>query len=229
MSSSNYDPVSRLNCPVLSVMELSSGEPVQVVITTGGDKEKSVELVEDAISKILLDKRVNDKKVVVISVVGTFRKGKSFLLDFFLRYMYSKDKSNWLGDPNEPLTGFHWRGGADRDTTGIYMWSEPFLVTLPSKEEVAVVFLDTQGSFDCRADMKQSATIFALSTMLSSKEIFNIKDNLQEDYLQHLQFFTEYGRIALEAGYAQTPFQVFADYFLLSFIAKKLLCNVFMF
>ncbi|KAM7543076.1 hypothetical protein Aperf_G00000007015 [Anoplocephala perfoliata] len=189
-------------------MGLSGAEPVQVVTTTaGGDKEHSIELVEDAISRILLDKRVKDKKVVVVSVVGTFRKGKSFLLDFFLRYMYSKDKSNWLGGPNEPLTGFHWRGGADRDTTGIYMWSEPFLVTLPSKEEVAVIFLDTQGSFDCRADMKQSATIFALSTMLSSKEIFNIKDNLQEDYLQHLQFFTEYGRIALEAGYAQTPFQ----------------------
>nr|CDS33517.2 atlastin 2 [Hymenolepis microstoma] len=183
------------------------GEPLQVITTTGTDKGNSTELVESALSRILLDNRVKNKKVVVVSVVGTFRKGKSFLLDFFLRYMYSNDKSHWLGDPNEPLTGFHWRGGADRDTTGIYMWSEPFLVTIPSGEEVAVIFLDTQGSFDCRANMKQSATIFALSTMLSSKEIFNIKDNLQEDYLQHLQFFTEYGRIALESGYAQTPFQ----------------------
>ncbi|VUZ56083.1 unnamed protein product [Hymenolepis diminuta] len=188
-------------------MDFSKGEPLQVITTTGGDKQNSTELVEHVLSRILLDKRVKNKKVVVVSVVGTFRKGKSFLLDFFLRYMYSNDKSNWLGDPNEPLTGFHWRGGADRDTTGIYMWSEPFLVALPSGEEVAVIFLDTQGSFDCRANMKQSATIFALSTMLSSKEIFNIKDNLQEDYLQHLQFFTEYGRIALESGYAQTPFQ----------------------
>ena len=183
---------------------------LQVVTTNGTDKENSIELDEGALSRILLNPAVRNKKVVVVSVVGTFRKGKSFLLDFFLRYMYSKDKSIWLGDPNEPLTGFHWRGGADRDTTGIHMWSEPFLVTLPSGEEVAVLFMDTQGSFDCRANMKQSATIFALSTMLSSKEIFNIKDNLQEDYLQHLQFFTEYGRIALEYGYAQTPFQVFA-------------------
>lgn len=206
-------------------MDFSKGEPLQVITTTGGDKQNSTELVEHVLSRILLDKRVKNKKVVVVSVVGTFRKGKSFLLDFFLRYMYSNDKSNWLGDPNEPLTGFHWRGGADRDTTGIYMWSEPFLVALPSGEEVAVIFLDTQGSFDCRANMKQSATIFALSTMLSSKEIFNIKDNLQEDYLQHLQFFTEYGRIALESGYAQTPFQVSLTKTILSFFFRKFSSN----
>ncbi|VDD74386.1 unnamed protein product [Mesocestoides corti] len=188
-------------------MQSEIARSVQVVSTGEGDKGTSLQLVESALSEVLLNPVIRNKKVVVVSVVGTFRKGKSFLLDFFLRYMYSKDKTNWLGDPNEPLTGFHWRGGADRDTTGIHMWSEVFLVKLSSGEEVAVIFLDTQGSFDCRANMKQSATIFALSTMLSSKEIFNIKDNLQEDYLQHLQFFTEYGRIALEAGYAQTPFQ----------------------
>jgi len=30
---------------------------------------------------------VRDKKVVVLSVAGAFRKGKSFLLDFLLRYL----------------------------------------------------------------------------------------------------------------------------------------------
>ncbi len=44
--------------------------------------------------------------------------------------------------------------------------------------------------------------------MLSSEQVYNIKENLQEDDLQHLQFFTEYGRIALESGSRETPFQV---------------------
>jgi len=34
------------------------------------------------------------------------------------------------------LKGFDWRGGATRHTTGMLMWSEPFLMSLPSGEEV---------------------------------------------------------------------------------------------
>ena len=35
----------------------------------------------------MLSDEVKDKKVVVVSVAGAFRKGKSFLLDFFIRYL----------------------------------------------------------------------------------------------------------------------------------------------
>ncbi|BHF68274.1 Putative RING-H2 finger protein [Sparganum proliferum] len=183
------------------------GEAVQVVKVNEEDGENSLELDEKALKRILCKPEVQHKKVVVVSVAGAFRKGKSFLLDFFLRYMASDGAENWLGDPNAPLVGFHWRGGADRDTSGILMWSEPFLVKLPTDEEVAVLFMDTQGSFDSRSTVKQCATIFALSTMLSSKQVYNIHGNLQEDNLQHLQFFTEYGRIAMESGSSETPFQ----------------------
>ena len=44
--------------------------------------------------------------------------------------------ADWLGDDNSPLEGFSWRGGADRETTGIYMWSEAFPVVLPNGKEV---------------------------------------------------------------------------------------------
>lgn len=39
------------------------------------------------VQEILLSDDVRDKKVVVLSVAGAFRKGKSFLLDFLLRYL----------------------------------------------------------------------------------------------------------------------------------------------
>ena len=72
-----------------------------------------------------------------MSVAGAFRKGKSFLLDFFLRYLSRDGRETWMGNEDEPLTGFHWKGGSERDTTGILMWSEPFIYKRPdTKEEV---------------------------------------------------------------------------------------------
>ncbi|XP_065204028.1 atlastin-like [Planococcus citri] len=161
---------------------------------------------------ILLQDHIKDCHVVVVSVAGSFRKGKSFLLDFFLRFMNHTCKSDqttnasWLGDENSPLEGFSWRGGLERNTTGIVMWSEVFPVTLPNGDKVAVILLDTQGTFDCKSTVQECATVFALSTMLSSIQVYNLFHNIQEDDLQHLQLFTEYGRLALE-GADYKPFQ----------------------
>ena len=58
--------------------------------------DHSFELDEEALESILLDPRVRDKKVVVLTVAGAFRKGKSFLLDFFLRYL-DRQVSRQLG------------------------------------------------------------------------------------------------------------------------------------
>ncbi len=63
-----------------------------------------------------------------------------------------------------------------------------------------------QGAFDSQSTVRDCATIFALSTMTSSVQIYNLSQNIQEDDLQHLQLFTEYGRLALE-DCGDTPFQ----------------------
>lgn len=93
----------------------------------------------------------------------------------------------WLGKEEEKLTGFSWRGGSERDTTGIYMWSDIFTYDFPHGDKVAIILLDTQGTFDSQSTVKDCATIFALSTMLSSVQIYNLSQNIQEDDLQHLQ------------------------------------------
>lgn len=53
--------------------------------------------------------------------------------------------------------------------------------------QVAIVLLDTQGAFDSESTVRDCATVFALSTMLSSVQIYNLSQNIQEDDLQHLQ------------------------------------------
>lgn len=171
------------------------GRPIQIVLAKD---DHTFELDERALEEVLYQDRVKDKNVVVISVAGAFRKGKSFLLDFFLRYLRAEGSPDWIGSDDMPLEGFSWRGGSERDTTGILLWSEVFTSELPNGEEVAVILMDTQGAFDSESTVRDCATVFALSTMLSSVQIYNLLHNIQEDDLQHLQLFTEYGRLALE-------------------------------
>lgn len=79
------------------------GEPGPVQIVTVNKEDHSFDLDTEALSRILLAPEVRDKDVVVVSVAGAFRKGKSFFLDFMLRYMYRKvrRKSNPFSIQNE--------------------------------------------------------------------------------------------------------------------------------
>ncbi|XP_014900831.1 atlastin-2-like isoform X3 [Poecilia latipinna] len=184
--------------------------PVQIV--RANESDGIFQLDAAALEKILLQDHVKDLNLVVVSVAGAFRKGKSFLLDFMLRYMYnqrsvsSKHSDTWIGGDHEPLIGFKWRGGCERETTGIQVWSDVFVVEKPDGNKVAVLLVDTQGAFDSQSTIKDSATVFALSTMTSSVQVYNLSHNIQEDDLQHLQLFTEYGRLAMEETESK-PFQ----------------------
>lgn len=60
------------------------GEAVQIIASTG---KHSFSLDHRALMKVLLTKELKDVHVVLISVAGAFRKGKSFLLNFILRYL----------------------------------------------------------------------------------------------------------------------------------------------
>ncbi|CAB1335636.1 unnamed protein product [Coregonus sp. 'balchen'] len=146
--------------------------PIQVLVVKD---DHTFELDEAALSRILLAEEVHNREVVAISA-----------------------SEEWLGEAEEPLTGFSWRGGSERETTGIQIWSEVFLVDKPDGRKVAVLLMDTQGTFDSQSTLRDSATVFALSTMISSMQVYNISQNVQEDDLQHLQLFTEYGRLAME-------------------------------
>ncbi|XP_060104678.1 atlastin-2 isoform X2 [Heteronotia binoei] len=178
--------------------------PIQIVLAHEDDH--NFELDESALERVLLQEPIKDLNIVVVSVAGAFRKGKSFLLDFMLRYMYNQNSSSWIGGNHDPLTGFTWRGGCERETTGIQIWSEVFVIDKPDGTKVAVLLMDTQGAFDSQSTIKDCATVFALSTMTSSVQVYNLSQNIQEDDLQHLQLFTEYGRLAMEEIY-QKPFQ----------------------
>lgn len=73
---------------LLEEEEVGVARPVQIVVAN--EEEHSFSLQEEALERLLLQEEVQDLHVVVVSVAGAFRKGKSFLLDFMLRYMYEQ-------------------------------------------------------------------------------------------------------------------------------------------
>ncbi|CAO1423679.1 unnamed protein product, partial [Diamesa hyperborea] len=170
-----------------------------------------LELNLETLEALFLDVDVADRNVVVISIVGAFRKGKSFLLNYLLRFMYANYRStgnpnatfnmnetmnNWLGDEHEPLKGFPWKSSTTRETTGIKFWSDVFLYDAPNGQKIAIYLMDTQGLFDHESSPTDNARIFSLSTLISSAQILNLFSNIQEDNLEYLQFATEYARFA---------------------------------
>ncbi|KAK2709230.1 atlastin-like [Artemia franciscana] len=178
------------------------GHAVQIV---RANKDRTFSLDEEALARVLHQDHCKNKPVAIISVTGALRTGKSFLLNFILRYLKKQGRKGWQGPEDSPLTGFKWRGGHERETTGILVWSEVFLIGTPTGE-IAILLMDTQGAFDSESTVKDWATIFSLSAMISSIQVLNLLHNIQEDNLQNLQLFIDYGKLALKDTECK-PFQ----------------------
>lgn len=184
-----------------------TGESLEIIRVTSSDKNGEIihelELIEENLEKIMCHPEVKENHVQIVSIAGAFRKGKSFLLGFFLKYLQMDTQlkeCDWLSK-NDKIEGFEWRGGSKRVTSGIQIWSKPFVSENKLGEKVAVLLMDTQGVFDEESTVEDCASIFALSSLISSVQIYNLKQQLQEDDLQHLEFFTEFGKLVSEQAH----------------------------
>lgn len=80
--------MSRLINITLSLLKSSTNKSVQVV--KFDEKKKKFSLNESGFNELFLDDDIQDREVVVISVAGAVRKGKSFLLSTFIRYLHAR-------------------------------------------------------------------------------------------------------------------------------------------
>ena len=60
-------------------------------------------------------------KIAVVSIAGTYRTGKSFLINWLIKYV--KSKSDWLAE-GEKLDGFTFARQREPCTDGIDVWGE---------------------------------------------------------------------------------------------------------
>ncbi|KAF6199334.1 hypothetical protein GE061_007360 [Apolygus lucorum] len=154
---------------------------------------------------------VRDRKIVVISLVGASRTGKSVLANFFLRYLESRyctenasmgDEKDWMkGDENQPLLGFPWSvsAGTKPVTKGIWMSSKAYL-TDRKNEKIAIVVLDSQGIYDSFTTNKDWTTILAFTGLISSVTCYNVFNDIKLPELNSLLFFCQYGRVAVQSS-----------------------------
>lgn len=237
-------------------------------------KHNRVEVDQDALKVIGTALRQSQADAVsIVAIMGTYRTGKSFLLDLLMRYLrcwelsaenerkreearakaytsavaaqLDQGKSDvdaatagqaaaeeaakafpevpfptpgqtgwkleggalplpeWLKDGNATglggmgggAQGFEWRGGREKCTEGIWIWSRPFMIPKDGRR-IAVMLMDTQGAWDGMMSKEQSATIFGLTALLSSKLIYNLQNMLTEDKIDNLDYFTTFAQAA---------------------------------
>lgn len=172
----------------------------------------------DIVMQNIRDSAVNH--ISVISVTGSFRTGKSFLLNLMARYLrhHAGDPSSvlttdidWAEDsPEDPLRhiAFGWKPGVERHTVGIWVLPTIFVRRVKDKR-VGIVLMDTQGLWDGETNYATLSSIFGLSSVMSSLQIYNLMRNVEIDKLDQLKWFAGFGAGALRASdqHAVSAFQ----------------------
>ncbi|KAF7638972.1 GB1/RHD3-type G domain-containing protein [Meloidogyne graminicola] len=129
--------------------------PVQL-FSVNSSNPNVLKLNKNSLNTALGHSSIANRKIVVISITGTHRKGKSFLLNFFLDYLYKLqytqknqdlELEEWIND-EDIVEGFSFKSGHKRCTAGIWIWAEPILIDIPNGERLAVLLMDVQGCID---------------------------------------------------------------------------------
>jgi len=74
-----------VHCVFCLAADTLIGESLQIIYFD--EDSCTFKLDVELLEKVLLSEEVRNMKVMVLSVAGTFRQGKSFLLNFFIKYL----------------------------------------------------------------------------------------------------------------------------------------------
>uniref|UniRef100_L7N0V0 GB1/RHD3-type G domain-containing protein n=1 Tax=Ciona intestinalis TaxID=7719 RepID=L7N0V0_CIOIN len=160
-------------CSAVNV-DVAEIRAVSILEMSGNGKEFGLKL--EVVEEIF--KSVKNLPVAIISVSGALREGKSFILNLLLHYLVQQNK--WHSDrKRKTYNVFKSKNGTESETVGINITNKPILLRDKDDKTVAVFLMDTEGLFDKERDAKECSTVFAMSCLLSSFQIFNVFRQLQ--------------------------------------------------
>ena len=117
---------------------------------------------------------VKNKKIGIISLVGKYRTGKSFLLNKILI--------------NNIKEGFQVGPTIKPCTKGIWLWSNPLIINKDKKDEFPVYLIDTEGLGAYDEEINHDTKIFLIALLISSLFIYNSIGTIDEAALSNLSF-----------------------------------------
>ena len=124
-------------------------------------------------SHVLLNQK-KYKHIGIISLVGKYRTGKSFLLNRVI--LNNKSKSGFsVGPTFKPCT------------KGIWIWSEPIMIK-NNKDEFPCFLIDTEGLGAYDEEVNHDSKIFLIAILISSLFIFNSFGTIDENAISSLSF-----------------------------------------
>lgn len=136
--------------------------------------ENSKFIISDEAKELL----ANDsyRNIGIMSLVGKYRTGKSFLLNRVL-LNNKADKGFGVGPTFKPCT------------KGIWIWSDPLYITNKHCNETFPCFLiDTEGLCAYDEEINHDSKIFLIATLISSLFIFNSFGAIDETAINNLSF-----------------------------------------
>ena len=126
-------------------------------------------------AKKLLSQKINDN-MGIISLVGKYRTGKSFLLN---RVILNRKEN----------LGFNVGPTIRPCTKGIWIWSDPLMISnVHNPTPFPAYLIDTEGLGAYDEEINHDSKIFLIAILISSLFIFNSVGTLDENEINNLSF-----------------------------------------
>ena len=137
----------------------------------------------------------NYKEVGIISLVGKYRTGKSFLLNRFLKQINqnisnennTNENNSNIKIENKNLNGFDVGPTIKPCTKGIWIWPNPIIINNNhSKNKFPSFLIDTEGLGAYDEEINHDTKIFLIAILISSLFIYNSFGTIDENSLNNL-------------------------------------------